>query len=73
MYERDAFRPYATEIFILQTMIKNFLFYAFSTFINGFAAERGPAHMCKVWGIVTVCGFGTCVPMCKCSVLHRNG
>jgi hypothetical protein len=46
-------------------MIKNFLFYAFSTFINEFAAERGPGHMARVWGICTVCGFVTCVPMCK--------
>ncbi|KAJ4289662.1 hypothetical protein N0V90_010991 [Kalmusia sp. IMI 367209] len=45
LYILDAFRPYATEIFILQMMIKNFLFYAFSTFINEFAAEKGPAHM----------------------------
>lgn len=62
----DAFRPYATELFILQMMVKNFLFYAFSTFVNDFAAgPGGAAHMCQVWGIVTVCGFATCVPMCK--------
>lgn len=47
-------------------MIKNFLFYAFSTSINEFAAEHGAANMCKIWGIITVCGFLTCVPMCKC-------
>lgn len=46
-------------------MIKNFLFYAFSTFINDFAAEKGPAHMCRTWGIITICGFTTCIPMCK--------
>ena len=63
LYILDAFRPYATELFILQMMIKNFLFYAFSTFINEFAASHGPDHMCKVWGIVTICGFATCVPM----------
>jgi len=44
-------------------MIKNFIFYAFSTFINEYAAKEGPAHMCKVFGIVTLCGFTTCVPM----------
>ncbi|KAF2280518.1 MFS general substrate transporter [Westerdykella ornata] len=63
LYILDAFRPFSTQIFILQMMIKNFLFYAFSTFINEFAAERGPGHMCRVFGIVTVCGFSTCVPM----------
>lgn len=64
---RDAFRKYSTEIFILQMMIKNFLFYSFSTFINDFAAKKGPGHMCKVFGIVTLCGFTTCIPMCKSS------
>lgn len=63
--QSDAFRPYATEIFILQMMLKNFLFYAFSTFINEFAASHGPAHMCKLWGIITVCGFISCIPMCE--------
>lgn len=67
----DAFRPYATEMFILQMMIKNFLFYAFSTFVNDFVAERGAAHMCKVWGIITVCGFVTCVPMYMFGKLNR--
>ncbi|KAF2243389.1 serine/threonine kinase 16 [Trematosphaeria pertusa] len=62
LYILDAFRKYSTEIFILQMMIKNFLFYAFSTFVNEFAAE-GPGHMCRVFGIVTICGFTTCVPM----------
>ncbi|PSN67779.1 MFS general substrate transporter [Corynespora cassiicola Philippines] len=63
LYILDAFKKYSTEIFILQMMIKNFLFYAFSTFVNEYAAEKGPGHMCRVWGIVTLCGFTTCVPM----------
>ena len=52
-------------------MLKNFLFYAFSTFINEFAAREGPAHMCRVWGIVTVCGFVTCVPMYVLGKVNR--
>lgn len=44
-------------------MVKNFLFYAFSSFINDFAAEKGPAHMARVFGIATLAGFVTCVPM----------
>jgi hypothetical protein len=63
---RDAFKTHSTEIFILQMMIKNFVFYAFSTFINEYAATEGPGHMCRVFGIVTLCGFTTCVPMCEC-------
>ncbi|KAF2878235.1 major facilitator superfamily domain-containing protein [Massariosphaeria phaeospora] len=62
LYILDAFKPHATEIFILQMMIKNFLFYAFSTFVNEFAA-RGPGHMGRVFGTVTLCGFVACVPM----------
>ena len=62
---RDAFRTQSTQIFILQMMIKNFLFYAFSTFVNEFVAEHGPGHMCRVFGTVTLCGFVTCIPMCK--------
>ncbi|OAG10928.1 serine/threonine kinase 16 [Paraphaeosphaeria sporulosa] len=72
LYILDAFRPYATEIFILQMMIKNFLFYAFSTFINEFVAAHGPANMAKVWGIITVCGFVTCVPMYMFGKVNRS-
>ncbi|ORY17945.1 major facilitator superfamily domain-containing protein [Clohesyomyces aquaticus] len=63
LYILDAFKAHSTQIFILQMMIKNFLFYAFSTFINDWMAKEGPSHMCKVFGIVTLCGFTTCVPM----------
>ncbi|KAF1967348.1 MFS general substrate transporter [Bimuria novae-zelandiae CBS 107.79] len=72
LYILDAFPTFATELFILQMMLKNFLFYAFSTFINEFVATRGPAHMCRVWGIVTVCGFVTCVPMYVFGKLNRR-
>jgi hypothetical protein len=61
----DAFRAHSTEIFVLQMMIKNFLFYAFSEFVNDWAATKGPDEMTRVFGIVTVCGFATCLPMCK--------
>ncbi|KAF2640659.1 serine/threonine kinase 16 [Massarina eburnea CBS 473.64] len=63
LYILDAFRAHSTQIFILQMMIKNFIFYAFSTFINDFAASQGPGHMARVFGTVTLCGFTTCVPM----------
>ncbi|KAH7117720.1 major facilitator superfamily domain-containing protein [Dendryphion nanum] len=65
LYILDAFKPHATSIFILQMMIKNFLFYAFSTFVNDFASKKGPGHMCRVFGTVTLVGFATCVPMCE--------
>ncbi|KAF2178991.1 MFS general substrate transporter [Zopfia rhizophila CBS 207.26] len=71
LYILDAFKKYSTEIFILQMMIKNFLFYAFSTFVNEWAAEKGPGEMCKVFGIVTLCGFTTCVPMYAFGKVNR--
>ncbi|KAF2262884.1 MFS general substrate transporter [Lojkania enalia] len=71
LYILDAFKKYSTEIFILQMMIKNFLFYAFSTFVNEWAASDGPDHMTRVFGIVTVCGFTTCVPMYMFGKLNR--
>lgn len=71
LYILDAFKPHATSIFILQMMIKNFLFYGFSTFVNEFAAKEGPGHMCRVWGIVTLAGFATCIPMYVFGKLNR--
>ncbi|KAF2016396.1 MFS general substrate transporter [Aaosphaeria arxii CBS 175.79] len=71
LYILDSFKSYSTEIFILQMMIKNFLFYAFSTFINEFAAKEGPGHMCRVFGIVTVCGFVSCIPMYMFGKVNR--
>ncbi|CAI6329017.1 unnamed protein product [Periconia digitata] len=71
LYVLDAFPAHSTEIFILQMMIKNFLFYAFSSFINEFAAEKGPAHMARVFGIATLAGFTTCIPMYVFGKLNR--
>ncbi|KAF2676267.1 MFS general substrate transporter [Lentithecium fluviatile CBS 122367] len=63
LYILDAFRTQSTQIFILQMMLKNFLFYAFSTFVNELVATRGPGYMCRLFGTITLCGFVTCVPM----------
>lgn len=46
-------------------MLKNFLFYAFSTFINTWAAEQGGGEVFKVFGIVSVVLITLCIPMCK--------
>ena len=46
-------------------MVKNFLFYAFSTFINSWAAKSGAGEVFKTWGIVSLCLLATCIPMCK--------
>jgi hypothetical protein len=46
-------------------MLKNFLFYALSTFVNNMAAREGPGQVFKIFGIVTLCLLTTCFPMCK--------
>jgi len=51
-------------------MLKNFLFYAFSTFINKWTAEDGAGFVFRTWGIVSLCLLATCIPMCESSLLH---
>lgn len=51
-------------------MLKNFLFYAFSTFINTWAAEAGGGEVFRVFGIVSLVLIALCIPMCK-SGLHE--
>ena len=51
---------------MLQMMVKNFMFYAFSTFVNTWSGQQGPATVFRTFGIVTLCLLATCIPMCKC-------
>lgn len=46
-------------------MLKNFLFYAFSEFINTWTAEQGGGAVFRVFGIVSLAMLATCIPMCK--------
>lgn len=50
---------------MLQMMLKNFLFYAFSTFINTWAGEAGGGEVFRVFGIVSLVLIALCIPMCK--------
>lgn len=45
-------------------MLKNFLFYGFSNFINTWTAEAGAGAVFRTWGIVSLCLLATCIPMC---------
>ncbi|KAH8909368.1 MFS general substrate transporter [Coniochaeta sp. PMI_546] len=63
LYILDSFPKQSTEIFILQMMLKNFPFYAFSTFINKWTAEDGAGFVFRTWGIVSLCLLATCIPM----------
>lgn len=50
-------------------MLKNFLFYAFSTFINTWAAEKGGGEVFRVFGITSLALMTLCIPMCKSCLL----
>jgi hypothetical protein len=49
-YILDAFRDISGEIFIMNMVFKNFLFYAFSYFVNDWTAQKGPAIPFYVFG-----------------------
>jgi hypothetical protein len=52
-YILDAFRDISGEIFIMNMVFKNFLFYAFSYFVNDWTAQKGPAIPFYVFGGVS--------------------
>ncbi|KAJ9139459.1 MFS general substrate transporter [Pleurostoma richardsiae] len=72
LYVLDAFPKQSTEIFVLQMMVKNFMFYGFSTFINTWATEKGAGNVFKTYGILSVCLFATCIPMYVFGKLNRK-
>ncbi|EUC42180.1 hypothetical protein COCMIDRAFT_39725 [Bipolaris oryzae ATCC 44560] len=49
-YVLDAFRDISSEVFIINMVFKNFLFYGFSYFVNNWAAADGPAEVFYVFG-----------------------
>lgn len=49
----------------MQMMLKNFLFYIFSNFVNTWAAEAGAGEVFKTFGIVSLSLLSLCIPMCK--------
>lgn len=63
LYILDAFRKYATEIFILQMMTKNLLFFMFSKFINAWEVTDGAGHIFGVFGIISMVLLATSIPM----------
>lgn len=42
-YVLDSFRDISSEVFIMNMVFKNFLFYGFSYFVNDWTATKGPA------------------------------
>lgn len=49
-YALDAYRDMNNEIFIMGMMVKNFLLYGFTYFINDWLAETGPRHVFFIFG-----------------------
>ena len=59
-YALDAYRDMSNEIFIMGMLVKNFLLYAFTYFINDWLARSGPQEGFFVFGGT---GFGIMVGM----------
>ncbi|KAL1872445.1 hypothetical protein VTK73DRAFT_1523 [Phialemonium thermophilum] len=53
-------------------MIKNFIFYAFSTMINTWAGRDGPGFVFRTWGIVSICLILTTIPMYIFGKMNRK-
>lgn len=49
-YVLDAYRDLSSEVFIMNMVLKNFLFYGFSYFVNDWTAREGPATVFYVFG-----------------------
>jgi hypothetical protein len=53
-YILDAFRDISAEVFIINMVVKNFLFYGFSYFVNDWTARAGPAEVFYVFAGVAM-------------------
>ncbi|KAF2502681.1 MFS transporter-like protein [Lophium mytilinum] len=62
-YAIDAYRDMSSELFIASMMLKNFLFYAYSYFMNDWAASAGPAQVFEVFGGVYFALALTTIPL----------
>ncbi|PVI06718.1 MFS general substrate transporter [Periconia macrospinosa] len=51
-YVIDAFRDMSSEIFIMNMVVKNLLFYGFSYFVNDWTEKNGPAIVFYVFGAI---------------------
>ncbi|KAF2148903.1 serine/threonine kinase 16 [Myriangium duriaei CBS 260.36] len=60
-YGLDAFRNLSSEMFIMNMLFKNFMFYALSNFANDWVEDKGPEQIMYVFG-------GTSVFLCALAV-----
>lgn len=49
-YALDAFRSQSNDIFIMNMLFKNFMFYGLSSFANNWVASNGPRQIMYVFG-----------------------
>lgn len=49
-YALDAFRSQSNDIFIMNMLFKNFMFYGLSNFANNWVAAKGPREIMYVFG-----------------------
>lgn len=49
-YGLDAFRNQSNEIFVMNMLFKNFMFYGLSNFANDWVASKGPQQIMYVFG-----------------------
>ncbi|KAK5390267.1 hypothetical protein LTS13_000348 [Exophiala xenobiotica] len=59
-YGLDAFRSQSNEIFVMNMVFKNFMFYGLSNFANNWVAAKGPEEIMFTFGGTTLamCVFG---------------
>jgi len=60
VYALDSYRDSSNEIFIMNMVFKNFIYYALSNFVSSWATNRGPGEVMSVFGatgffLVRVC------------------
>ncbi|KAG8625512.1 hypothetical protein KVT40_007263 [Elsinoe batatas] len=62
-YGLDAFRNLSSEMFIMNMLFKNFMFYALSDFANNWVAANGPAQIMYVFGGTSLFLCALAIPM----------
>ncbi|KAJ5032711.1 uncharacterized protein L3040_009305 [Drepanopeziza brunnea f. sp. 'multigermtubi'] len=62
-YALDAYRDMSNEIFVSGIILKNFLFYAYSYFVNDWTADAGPAEVFFVFGGAVIALTLTTIPL----------
>ncbi|QKX54974.1 uncharacterized protein TRUGW13939_02064 [Talaromyces rugulosus] len=71
LYILDAHPNETTEIFIIQMMFKNLLFFGFSRFINTWTTEDGASAVLETYGIVSICLVASSIAICTYPIMKH--